>query len=42
VHDFNPSTGEAEVGDLCEFEASLVYINESRTTRALLYRETLT
>jgi hypothetical protein len=28
VHAFNPSTQEAE--DLCEFEASLVYIVSSR------------
>jgi hypothetical protein len=25
VHTFNPSARETEVGDLCEFEASLVY-----------------
>ena len=26
VHIFNPSIQESETGDLCEFEASLVYI----------------
>jgi hypothetical protein len=31
---FNLSTQEAEVGDLCEFEASLVYRESSRTSRS--------
>jgi len=31
VYTFNPSTQEAEVGDLCEVEASLVYIASSRS-----------
>jgi hypothetical protein len=30
----HPSTGEAEAGDLCEFEASLVYGVSSRTATA--------
>ena len=35
VHTFNPSTQEAEKQvDLCEFEASLVYRESSRTARA--------
>ena len=34
VHTFNPSTREAEAGDLCEFEASLVYRASSTTARA--------
>ena len=25
AHTFNPSTGEAKAGDLCEFKASLIY-----------------
>jgi hypothetical protein len=34
AHAFNPSTWEAEAGDLCEFEASLVYRGSSRIVRA--------
>jgi hypothetical protein len=34
VHAFNPSSRDAEAGDLCEFEASLVYRMSSRTARA--------
>jgi hypothetical protein len=34
VHDFNPSTWEAEAGKISEFEASLVYRVSSRTARA--------
>ena len=34
VQTFNPSTWEAEARDLCEFEASLVYRESSRTARA--------
>ena len=34
AHALNPSTLEAEAGDLCEFEASLVYKASSRTARA--------
>jgi hypothetical protein len=36
VHGFNPSTQEAEAGDLFEFEASLVYRMScsSRTVKA--------
>ena len=30
VHTFSPSTWEAEAGDLCEFEVSLVYGVNSR------------
>jgi hypothetical protein len=45
VQVFNPSTREAESGDLCEFEASLVKFQESEfqesQARALLHRETL-
>ena len=26
VHAFNPSTQEAQAGECCEFEASLIYI----------------
>jgi hypothetical protein len=33
AHVFNLSTQKAEAGDLCEFEASLVYIISSRTAR---------
>ena len=33
-HAFNPSTREAETGDLCEFEASQVYRASSGTARA--------
>jgi hypothetical protein len=33
VHTFNPSKWEAEQKDLCEFEASLLYIASFRTTR---------
>jgi hypothetical protein len=32
---FNPSTGRQRQADLCEFEASLVYIVSSRTARAI-------
>ena len=31
AHAFHPSTQEAEAGDLCEFEASMVYKASSRT-----------
>lgn len=34
VHAFNPSTGEARSGGLCELKASLVYITSSRLARA--------
>ena len=34
AHAFNPSTWEAEQGDLCEFSASLVYRVSSRTAGA--------
>jgi hypothetical protein len=34
VNTFNPSTWEAEVGDLCELEASLVYRGSSRIAKA--------
>jgi hypothetical protein len=34
VHAFNPSTGEAEEVNPCEFEASLVYRVSSMTGRA--------
>lgn len=34
AHVFNPSTQMAEAGDLCEFEASLVYVVIYRTARA--------
>jgi hypothetical protein len=40
VHAFNPTTEEAKAGDLCEFEASLVYRANSRTIKAT-HRETL-
>ena len=38
AHAFNPSTSEAEAGDLFEFEARLVYISTSRTAIAT-YRD---
>jgi len=38
AHTFNPSTQEVEASDLCEFWASMVYIVNSRTTRAM-YRD---
>lgn len=31
VYVFNPSTLEAEVGDLCEFKVTIVYIASSKT-----------
>jgi hypothetical protein len=34
AHAFNLSTWEAEAGNLCEFEARLVYRLSSRTVRA--------
>jgi hypothetical protein len=34
AHTFNPSTREAEIGWISEFEASLVYRVSSRTARA--------
>lgn len=34
VHNFHPSTQEAELGDLCETMASLVYIVNCRPARA--------
>ena len=34
AHTYNPSIPEVRQGDLCEFEASLVYRVSSRTTRA--------
>lgn len=34
AHDFNPSTQEEEADELCETEASLVYILSPRTARA--------
>lgn len=34
IHIFNPSTGEAEAVDFCEFEARLAYIVTSKTVRA--------
>ena len=34
VHTFNPSTQEAEAGNLCEFKASLIYIVSSKAARA--------
>ena len=40
VHAFSLSTWEAEAGNLCEFEASLVYRANSRTARAT-HREIL-
>jgi hypothetical protein len=33
-HTFNSSTWEQRQADLCEFKASLVYRENSRTTRA--------
>lgn len=33
VHVFNPSFGEVEADGFCEFEARLVYIEDSRTAR---------
>jgi hypothetical protein len=35
AHVFNPSTQEAEVGGISEFEASVVYRVSSRTARAI-------
>jgi hypothetical protein len=35
AHAFNSSTQRQKQGDLCEFEASLLYIVNSRTARAL-------
>jgi hypothetical protein len=35
AHAFNPSTREAEAGNISEFEASLVYKVSSRTARAI-------
>ena len=35
VHAFNPSTWEAEAGDLSEFKAGLVYKVGSRTVRTI-------
>lgn len=40
VHAFNSSSQEAEEGNLCEFEASLIHIASPRTSRTL-HRETL-
>jgi hypothetical protein len=34
AHGFNLSTRQAEARDLCEFQASLVYIESTRTARA--------
>jgi hypothetical protein len=34
VHEFNPRTLEAEAGDICEFEASLVCRMNSRASKA--------
>lgn len=34
AHTFHPSPSEAEAGELCEFEASVVYTASSRTARA--------
>jgi hypothetical protein len=34
AHTFNPSTWEAEAGEISEFKASLVYRVSSRTARA--------
>jgi hypothetical protein len=34
AHSFNPSTWEAEAGDLCEFEASQICVASSRPARA--------
>ena len=33
-HTFSPSSRETEAGDLCEFEASLIYGVSSRPARA--------
>lgn len=38
AHSFNPSTWEVEGVRLCEFEASLVYKESSRTARAVPQR----
>ena len=38
AHVLNPSILEAEAGDLCEFEASLVYKASSRTAKTVLQR----
>jgi hypothetical protein len=35
VHAFNPSTWEAEAGGSLKFQASLVYIANSKTDRAI-------
>ena len=35
AHAFSLSTQEVEAGDLCEFEASLVYRVSSRTAKAI-------
>ena len=34
AHPFNPNTWEAEAGDPCEFNASLIYRVSSRTAKA--------
>ena len=39
VHDFNPALRRHREEDLCEFEASLVYIASFRTIQ--LHRKTL-
>ena len=35
AHTFNPSTGRQRQVDLCEFKASLVYLESSRTARTI-------
>lgn len=37
TYTFNPSIWETEAAQLCEFEASLVYIVNSRTIRATIW-----
>lgn len=37
VHPFNPSTWEADAGDICEFEVSLVYRPSSKSDRSYSY-----
>jgi hypothetical protein len=34
VHSFFPAFGRQRQNDLCEFEASLIYITRSRTARS--------
>lgn len=37
AHAFNSRTLEEKVGDLCKFDASLIYTLSSRTARATQY-----